>query len=109
MRFKKSNEEEIRLSIAPLIDIVFLLLIFFMVTSHFDVASGVHIRLPKVAQKIFGEETSRIILLMDNSGDIYLEGNKIEMETLKTRLEEIVKEKESVHLGTMEIRESILK
>jgi biopolymer transport protein ExbD len=98
MRFKKSNEEEIRLSIAPLIDIVFLLLIFFMVTSHFDVASGVQIRLPKVAQKIFGEETSRIILLMDNSGDIYLEGNKIEMETLKTRLEEIVKEKESVHL-----------
>ncbi|MBW1863135.1 MAG: biopolymer transporter ExbD, partial [Deltaproteobacteria bacterium] len=41
MRFKKVKEEEIRLGIAPLIDIVFLLLIFFMVTSHFDVASGI--------------------------------------------------------------------
>jgi len=98
MRFRKPKEEEIRLSIAPLIDIVFLLLIFFMVTSHFDVASGVQIRLPKVAQKIFSEKTTRIILLMDSSGDIYLEGKKIALETLKTRLEEIVKEKESVHL-----------
>ena len=98
MRFRKPKEEEIRLSIAPLIDIVFLLLIFFMVTSHFDVASGVQIRLPKVAQKIFSEETTRIILLMDKSGDIYLEGKKIGLENLKTHLEEVVKEKESVHL-----------
>ena len=53
MRFKRNRPEEIRLGIAPLIDIVFLLLIFFMVTAHFDVASGVQIRLPRVAQKTF--------------------------------------------------------
>ena len=56
MRFKKFREEEPRVSIAPLIDIVFLLLIFFMVTSHFDIASGIRINLPKVAKRIIGEE-----------------------------------------------------
>ncbi|MBW1921270.1 MAG: biopolymer transporter ExbD [Deltaproteobacteria bacterium] len=48
MRFKTTKKEEPSLGIAPLIDIVFLLLIFFMVTSHFDIASGVRIQLPKV-------------------------------------------------------------
>ena len=48
MRFKKQKEEEPMISIAPLIDILFLLLIFFMVTSHFDIASGVQINLPDV-------------------------------------------------------------
>ena len=44
MRFIRGRkEEEPRLGIAPLIDIVFLLLIFFMVTSHFDLASGVRL------------------------------------------------------------------
>jgi biopolymer transport protein ExbD len=39
MRFSQTKREEISLgvSIAPLIDIVFLLLIFFMLTSHFDI------------------------------------------------------------------------
>jgi biopolymer transport protein ExbD len=41
MRFSQTKREEISLgvSIAPLIDIVFLLLIFFMLTSHFDIIS----------------------------------------------------------------------
>ena len=98
MRFRKAKEDDIRLGIAPLIDIVFLLLIFFMVTSHFDVASGVQIRLPKVAQKIFSEDTNRIILLMDNKGQLYLEGVMVDLKTLQIRLEEIVNEKGSVNL-----------
>ena len=53
MRLRKVREEEVVLSIAPLIDIVFLLLIFFMVTSHFDVASGVRIQMPKVTKGFF--------------------------------------------------------
>ena len=52
MRFKKSRDEDLILGIAPLIDIVFLLLIFFIVTYHFDIASGVRIRLPKITQRI---------------------------------------------------------
>ena len=59
MRFKKKREEEITIGIAPLIDIVFLLLIFFMVTSHFDIVSGVRIQLPKVTKKILNEEYNK--------------------------------------------------
>ncbi len=98
MRFRKIKEEEIRLSIAPLIDIVFLLLIFFMVTSHFDVASGVRIRLPKVAKKIFNQEEDKITLVIDKSGGIYLKGKRVEIKILRKRLKNLVKDKDLVHL-----------
>jgi biopolymer transport protein ExbD len=93
MRFRKSQEDEIRLSIAPLIDIVFLLLIFFMVTSHFDVASGVRIRLPKVAMRIFDQYENKVILVIDKSGQTYLKGKRLDMKTLQERLETLVNEK----------------
>ena len=93
MRFRKSQEDEIRLSIAPLIDIVFLLLIFFMVTSHFDVASGVRIRLPKVAMRIFNQYENKVILVIDKSGQTYLKGKRLDMKTLQKRLETLVNEK----------------
>ena len=99
MRFKKQKEEEPRISIAPLIDILFLLLIFFMVTSHFDIASGVQINLPNVTKRIIGEdEENRITLIIDKSAQAYLEGEKIEPKALQERLQEIVKEKGLLHL-----------
>ena len=92
MRFRRPREEETRLGIAPLIDIVFLLLIFFMVTSQFDVASGVRIRLPKVERKILDHEKNKITLVIDKSGQTYFEGKKVDMETLKQDLETSVRE-----------------
>lgn len=93
MRFRKVREEEVVLSIAPLIDIVFLLLIFFMVTSHFDVASGVRIKLPKVTSEFFNQGKNKIKLIIDQSGQAYLEGKKVDMETLQKRIEYLVNEK----------------
>jgi len=98
MRFKKSREEETRLSIAPLIDIVFLLLIFFMVTSHFDVASGVRIRLPRATKRVLNQENAKVALVIDKSGGIYLKGKKTDMKTLPQKLKDLVTEKDLVHL-----------
>jgi biopolymer transport protein ExbD len=99
MRFKKKKEEGPEISIAPLIDILFLLLIFFMVTSHFDISSGVRINLPKVTKRIIGEEDeNRVTLIIDKSAQIYLEGEKIEQEELRRLLEEKVKEEGLLNL-----------
>lgn len=99
MKFRKSKEEEPRVSIAPLIDIVFLLLIFFMVTSHFDIASGVKIDLPKVGQKVISNaKDNKMTIVIDKSGEVYLEGEKISNESLQEKLEDNVKQKNLVQL-----------
>jgi len=94
MRFRKSREEDLRLGIAPLIDIVFLLLIFFMVTSHFDIASGVRIRLPKVANKSINDEfDNKVTLVIDSDGQIYKGGKKVDEKALLEDLKKSVEEK----------------
>jgi biopolymer transport protein ExbD len=99
MRFSNRREEEPRISIAPLIDIVFLLLIFFLVTSHFDIASGVRIDLPKVSKRIAEEEEdNRVTLIIDKSAQTYLEGEKIDLNSLKKRLEALIRQKGFLHL-----------
>ena len=99
MRFIKKKEEEPRIGIAPLIDIVFLLLIFFMVTSHFDIASGVRINLPRVTKRILSEEKGRsITLVIDKTAQVYLEGVKMDPKTLEKDLENLIKERGVVDL-----------
>jgi biopolymer transport protein ExbD len=93
MRFRRPREEETRLGIAPLVDIVFLLLIFFMVTSNFDVASGVRIKLPKVENRILDHEKNKIILVIDKSGQTYLEGQMVNLKELRENLETFIREK----------------
>ena len=64
-----------------------------MVTSHFDVASGVRISLPKVAKRILNQEKNRITLVIDKSGQTYLEGKRMDMKSLQERIRKLVKEK----------------
>ena len=98
MKFKKVKEEESRLGITPLIDIVFLLLIFFMLTSHFHVASGLPIRLPKIAQKAYDSDRHKIILVIDRNGRIYFKGNKIDLDKLDSELRSTIEKDGVIHL-----------
>ncbi|HIG79274.1 MAG TPA: biopolymer transporter ExbD [Cycloclasticus sp.] len=49
MNFKKKVNEELDLNLTPLIDVVFLLLIFFMVTTTFDRETQLKIELPQAS------------------------------------------------------------
>jgi biopolymer transport protein ExbD len=99
MRFKKKREEEITIGIAPLVDIVFLLLLFFAISYHFDIASGVQINLPKMSRTISGDnDEKRVTLIIDRSANIYLEGEKIDLKTLSERIQGYVQEQGLVKL-----------
>jgi biopolymer transport protein ExbD len=99
MRFKKKREEEITIGIAPLVDIVFLLLLFFAISYHFDIASGVQINLPKMSRTISGDnDEKRVTLIIDKSANIYLEGEKIDLKTLSKRIQGYVQEQGLVKL-----------
>jgi len=50
MNFQPNPPEEVDLNITPLIDVVFLLLIFFMVSTTFDHESEVNITLPQASK-----------------------------------------------------------
>ncbi len=92
MRFTRGRkDEEPRLGIAPLIDIVFLLLIFFMVTSHFDLASGVRLDLPTMKSRLHEEDREQTTVVVDGEGRTYLEGKQVDGQELEERLGEMVR------------------
>jgi len=93
MRFSQPKREEISLgiSIAPLIDIIFLLLIFFMLTSHFEIISGIDIRLPDISEKGRDRSDDNVVLILDKAGTCYLQEEKVTLKDLYLRLQEMTR------------------
>lgn len=77
--------EKGRLDIAPLIDVIFLLLIFFMLTSSFIFQPGIKINLPKaLSSEVVQRENLIIVIREDNT--LYVGERRIDSEELSSRL-----------------------
>lgn len=93
MRFKRHTKLEYglgQIDIAPLIDMVFQLLIFFMLTSSFVFQSGIKINLPRaVTSDMVQEENFVIIISSENV--IYLNNKVVSLKELERQLRLAVK------------------
>ncbi len=87
MKFKRSLcIQDAHLDIVPLINCVFLLLIFFLLTSNFMSQSGIKISLPKaVTSEVVQENTIVITITSDNR--FYLNETPVTLVELKSKLE----------------------
>ena len=83
--FKRRKQINTQLNIAPLIDIVFLLLIFFILSFNFVQETGFKIKLPK-AVNATKQKNEKIILSIDKNNDIFLDNHKIQLTLLPNTL-----------------------
>lgn len=96
--FKKHVEiKKGKLEIAPLIDVVFLLLIFFMLTSSFVKEPAIDIKIPKAITGQILQEKSAVITI-DSKGAVYLDGREVEADDLKDRLKELAADEKSLRI-----------
>ena len=73
---------------APLIDVVFLLLIFFMLTSSFIFQPGIKVNLPRaITSEALSEKNVIITITAENL--IYMDGKLVTMNELSSRLKDI--------------------
>ena len=72
--------------LAPMIDVVFLLLIFFMLVGQIQYSAAVRIQ-PPVSMSDTTSAQQQIELVIDMDGALYLEGQKIEPDTLPSVLQ----------------------
>jgi len=71
---RRKRREPLELGLTPLIDIVFLLLIFFMLTSRFIVQEGLEVDLPRTEkQHAVSEEKVHVIYLLKDGTIMYRE------------------------------------
>ena len=76
MKFRLKNRTPLELSLTPMIDVVFLLLIFFMVTTTFSKESMIKIQLPQ-AEGVARAPEKQIVLTINQAGQYFLEGKAI--------------------------------
>jgi len=95
----------VRLDIAPLVDVVLNLLIFFMLTSHWVEEPAIKIKLPdsNTAESIW--ETSKTITIT-KQGEIYFMDKRVDLKNLRVAIQESLPEKEKGFLRIKADREA---
>jgi biopolymer transport protein ExbD len=88
MRFRRADEEELRPDLTPLVDVVFLLIIFFMVSTHFIERSlEIDPDLPEAKQGLTQEEVQRQIIEINEKQRIFLNGEELPLNSLAEQLQ----------------------
>ena len=92
MRFRAENEEDFSVDLTPLIDVVFLLLIFFMVSTVFvDFKKQMDISLPSSKTSILSEVLKPVTVELTVDKQIFLNGEKIHISKFESALSKITK------------------
>lgn len=89
MQFRRQLREEESINLTPLIDVVFLLLIFFMVSTTFTKETHLSIDLPEASGEPVAEQPDNIEVIINADGSYAINGNALinsEVSTLLSAL-----------------------
>ena len=84
-----AEEEEI--NITPMLDVVFILLIFFIVTAHFIKEPGLEVNRPD-SETAEPTENAAILIAVGNAGEIYMDGRRIDKRQVKANVVRLLAE-----------------
>jgi len=94
MRFRNEEEDDFSMDMTPMIDVVFLLLIFFMVSTAFvDFSRRMDIALPTSKSASEEEVTKPLLIEMTTDKRIFLNGKEVALKQLERELERSLKTK----------------
>ena len=94
MNLKPDRQDEIELNLTPLIDVVFLLLIFFMVSTTFEKQAKLKVQLPAASTQAQVEDQKSVVIGIDAKGHYYINDRQVvntSLETLKVAIKKITK------------------
>jgi biopolymer transport protein ExbD len=92
LKFRRQHREEVSINLTPLIDVVFLLLIFFMVSTTFTRETQLSIDLPEAEGQVKESTEEQIEILIDEAGQYRVNGQGLvdaRMRTLQAAIYKI--------------------
>jgi biopolymer transport protein ExbD len=87
MDFERRRHDHTHLNIAPLVDVVFLLLLFFMLTSHLIQEPAIRIKLPESQTAEAMKESVKTVLIT-KKGEIYFMDRRVDLKNLRVMIKE---------------------
>lgn len=101
MNFSAKRRDDLDINLTPLIDVVFLLLIFFMVSTTFDKKSEIQIDLPTADGKPIPKEKFVVEISIDSLGRYFVNNRRLRdnnIATLKWAIRETVGSRKDSHI-----------
>ncbi len=87
MAFLRKRRDEPKVDLTPMVDVVFLLLIFFMISTTFIETPGLSIKLPESSTQVADKEPEEIKIYLSKKGEIFLGETAMSTEALKRHLQ----------------------
>ncbi len=91
MRLPEEPDLPPRINIVPMIDVIFAILVFFIVSSLYLTRSeGLPVNLPR-AETAEVQKTKQITVSLDRDGKLTLDSEPAQLDNLKTQIEDLIK------------------
>jgi biopolymer transport protein ExbD len=87
----RGGEGKVEINMGPLIDMVFLLLIFFVVTTSFVKEAGIDVQ-KSTAATAEVKKRGNILIGISHEGDVYMEGKRIDTRSIRPLIERALAE-----------------
>ncbi|MDN3702073.1 ExbD/TolR family protein [Vibrio artabrorum] len=94
---RHSKNEEAQIDLTSMLDIVFIMLIFFIVTSSFVRESGVEVNRPQ-ASNVVSQKDAGIFVAITSANDIYIDKRVVDVERVQATLEHLLLEQPDASL-----------
>ncbi len=89
MNFRAPRREDFELNVTPLIDVVLVLLIFYMVSTSFVSESKMELTLPQASKEVPSEPADKIDIAIDHQGNVFVNNQALlntQINTLRRAL-----------------------
>ncbi len=84
----KNNKEETEINLTPMLDVVFIMLIFFIVTTSFVKEAGIDVNRPsaKTSQQ---KSNANILIAIKNNDEIWIDKRMVDLRAVRSNIERL--------------------
>ncbi len=86
---KKASGSNHNIDMTPMVDLIFLLLVFFIVTASFSKNMGIDVEKPAAKSASLKENTTTVFVI-DENGRVFLENEEIDFRSIRGRMNGVV-------------------
>jgi len=85
------DEEDTQIDMTPMLDVVFIMLIFFIVTASFVKESGIDVNRPDAATAV-QKDRANILVAISDSGEIWINKRQVDVRAVQANIERLYAE-----------------
>jgi len=90
-RYTQDTQEESEINMTPMLDVVFIMLIFFIVTTSFVKETGIDVTRP-TADTAERKESANILIGIRDNGEVWIDERQVEPDAIRANVERLLAE-----------------